>query len=348
MGEDNGRSRKSSKKTDISYGLHGFDQPTLEAKKNVGFIDGSIKPPQDLDKYAEWKSIDSMIKSWIKNFIQEEIADNFVFALTSKALWDILEERFSVNNAPQLYHVQKQTNLVRQGGDSVTVYYNKLHRCWDELDRMKPTSTCTCGKCTCDLSKKIADAVSSTKLLQLLMGLNLIFDVVRTQILNLVPLPSVKKAFHTVVTDEAQRDINLTYSSPVEDNTAMMVKGYQPKNEPSEFKRKEVSKKDKYCDHCKVNGHTKETCFKIHGYLEWWKELKEKRAGKKTVAAHVKDSSVTETPIHQDLDAGSKDLNTAVSFLLKEVQRLGKNKASTSKDEQVNFANLYDFAGAED
>ncbi|KAF7814212.1 uncharacterized protein G2W53_028181 [Senna tora] len=360
---------KQSKNHGVSYGLHSSDQPgvslvnvmldgrnylswsiavrtALEAKKKVGFIDGTIKAPEDQEEYAEWKSVDSMIKSWIVNSIANEISDTFVYCHTSKALWDILEERFGVSNAPRLYQVQRQTNLLRQGGDSITVYYNKIHKCWDELDRIMPTPTCTCGKCTCDMKRKVADIMASTKLLQFLMGLNPIYDVVRTQILNLDPLPPVNKAFHMVVTDEAQREVNMTCSGPAEDNSAMAVKAFQTKNEGNGFKRKDSSKKDKFCDHCKVNGHTRETCFKIHGYPEWFKELREKRAGKKPVAAVAQDSSTKDTPITQESDLSSKgELANAISYLLKEVQRLGKGKASSSKDEQVNFANLYDFAG---
>ncbi|KAF7807042.1 uncharacterized protein G2W53_039203 [Senna tora] len=339
MGEVSGQSARGSKKNEISYGLHRSDQlgnslvtttlngrnylswsiavkTTLEAKKKVGFIDGSIKPPKDLEEYAEWKLVDSMIKSWIMNSVQDQIADTFVFALTSKDLWDVLEERFWSQH-------------------------------WDELDRMRPMPTCTCSKCTCGLSKKLDDIMSSNKLLQFLMGLNPIYDVVRTQILNLDPLPSVNKAFHIVVTDEAQRDINLSYSGTVAENSAMMVGNrYHPKNDSSGTKKKDnSSKKDKWCDHCKVNGHTKETCFKLHGYPDWWKELKEKKAGKKNVAANVKDSGNTDKSQDQENDSNTKDLASDVSYLLKEVQKLGKGKVATTKEEQVNFANIYDFPG---
>jgi hypothetical protein len=32
------------------------------------------------------------------------------------------------------------------------------------------------------------------------------------------------------------------------------------------------------CSHCHNPKHTKDICFKLHGYLEWWFELKEKKA----------------------------------------------------------------------
>ncbi|KAF7835734.1 uncharacterized protein G2W53_010593 [Senna tora] len=348
---------KNSKSDQASYALHNSDNPimllvtttldgrnylswiiavktALEAKDKIGFVDGSIEAPEDSAEHKKWKVVDSMIKSWIVNSISKEFSDTFVCCRTAKDLWDVLEERFGVSNS------------LRQGGDSITVYYNKLHKCWDELERIMPMPTCTCGKCTCGLKKRVAEMMASMKLLQFLMGLNPIYDVVRTEILNLDSLPTVNKVFVMVATDESQREINMAYSSSTEGASAMMARSGQSKNEGVNSKKKDSSKKDKFCDHCNMNGHTRDTCFKIHGYPEWFKELREKRGGKKQVTKMAKDTGATEIPTGQETDSAVKgDLANVVSYLLKEARRLGKTKGPASKDEQVNFANLYDFAG---
>ena len=41
--------------------------------------------------------------------------------------------------------------------------------------------------------------------------------------------------------------------------------------------RKKGKGTDEGCTHCGNPKHTRETCFKIHGYLEWWKDLKKNR-----------------------------------------------------------------------
>lgn len=30
----------------------------------------------------------------------------------------------------------------------------------------------------------------------------------------------------------------------------------------------------KICEHCKATEHSKDTCFKLHGYPDWYKKLK--------------------------------------------------------------------------
>ncbi|KAF7842470.1 UBN2_3 domain-containing protein [Senna tora] len=264
----------------------------LEAKDKVGFIDGSVPEPEEASERRKWKMVDSMVKTWITNSLSKEIADTFVYCVSAKALWDVLAQRYGTRNAPHVYQIQRHTSSVRQGADSVTLYYNKLHRCWDEMDRVMPTPACTCAKY------------------------------------------------------EAQREIGLTYSSAVETPSLMMAKAQQGKNDGN-YKKRDPSKKDKVCEHCNGNGHTKDTCFKIHGYPEWWKEFKEKKAaanGKKAVSNMATEKIIQETPITQEFD-GKGDLTSVVNYLLKEVQRLGKGKLSTSKDEQVHFAYLHEFVG---
>ncbi|KAF7841336.1 uncharacterized protein G2W53_003634 [Senna tora] len=63
--------------------------------------------------------------------------------------------------------------------------------------------------------------------------------------LVLVENAHVKKAFHIVVTDEAQREINLTYLGGVEGSNALTARSEQTKGDASTYNRK----KDKFCDH---------------------------------------------------------------------------------------------------
>ncbi|KAF7827503.1 Retrovirus-related Pol polyprotein from transposon TNT 1-94 [Senna tora] len=191
-----------------------------------------------------------MIKSWMVNLISKEIVDLFVFCTSSKSLWDILAERYGVSNAPQMYHLQRHTSSITQGSDSVTTYFNKINRSWDEMGRLNPLPACTCGKCTCNVSKKIADLDNMLKLMQFLLGLTPSYDVIRTQILNLSPSPSINKAYAMAVSDESQRQINLSYT--------------------------------------------------IHGYPEWFKEMKEKRASEqKKHAVNLVNDKTGDTPISQ-------------------------------------------------
>ncbi|KAF7838378.1 uncharacterized protein G2W53_006860 [Senna tora] len=266
----------------------------LEAKDKLGFVDGTIKPPENPAEFKKWKPVDSMI--------------------------------------------QRQTVSLEQGSDSVTGYFNKMNRCWDELNRIKPVPKCFCGSCTCEVNKRLDEHDSDIKLCPFLMGLHLMYDALRGQIMNLDPLPSVNKAFSMVVRQETQKEVNLSFNNV--ECSAMLARTGNNRNE-SAAKRNDdrrAEKNSKFCDHCNLTGHTRDTCFKIVGFPEWYKELKEqrKKAGKKNVAASV----IADTPIEPAKEKENIDFS-GVLTALQEIAKMVKNKAN----EQVNFANFGKFAG---
>ncbi|KAK4428960.1 hypothetical protein Salat_1196000 [Sesamum alatum] len=60
-----------------------------------------------------------------------------------------------------------------------------------------------------------------------------------------------------------------------------------------------VDKRSLVCDHCKRTGHTIESCFKIHGTPDWFKELAEKKnkgVGKGKVFAGAVEGSTLQGP----------------------------------------------------
>lgn len=84
-------------------------------------------------------------------------------------------------------------------------------------------------------------------------------------------------------------------------------------------KKKESFKKDdRYCDHCRVGGHNREVCFKTYGYLELYKTLKEKKAGKKAVVNLADSNQLAETPLDVYKNENhANDLSSFISSLVK-------------------------------
>ncbi|KAL0303352.1 UNVERIFIED_CONTAM: Retrovirus-related Pol polyprotein from transposon RE1 [Sesamum radiatum] len=87
---------------------------------------------------------------------------------------------------------------------TISTYFTKLKKLWDELAHLNPLQTCSCGS-----TKKLADTNSSSQLIQFLMGLEDNYDHVRSQILLMDPLPSVGKAYSMILQIQKQRDIHM-------------------------------------------------------------------------------------------------------------------------------------------
>ncbi|KAL0349326.1 UNVERIFIED_CONTAM: Retrovirus-related Pol polyprotein from transposon RE2 [Sesamum angustifolium] len=179
------------------------------------------------------------------NYLKEsnDIVEAFMYTKSSRNLWLDLEQRYGECNGPQLYQLQREICSMTQGTAPLSSYFTNIKKLWDEMSELKPVPQCTCHGCTCGASKAMTDMASFTQLMQFLMGLSDVFDSVRHQLLVMDPVPSINKAYAMVQSVEKAK----------------------------------ANKRPQYCVHCDRAGHSKETCFKIHGTPDWYKELQDKR-----------------------------------------------------------------------
>ncbi|KAF7811806.1 uncharacterized protein G2W53_032782 [Senna tora] len=313
----------------------------LEAKQKIDFINGTIHKPTDAAEYEVWKPIDSMVKSWLTSSISKEISESLIHCDSAFALWKELEERFGTSCGPQLYHIQREMVTTEQGTDTITKYWNRLHRWWDEWTRLSPSPRCHCGKCTCEVNKRLEEKESSSRLIQFLMGLNQSFDPLRGQILNLDPMPMVNRAYNMAIQLERQREVNLTYGgtnpgASISAGSEMVMVAKGARNEGYRRREMKEEKYSKYCEHCHMNGHLKEACFKLQGYPNWYKELKKRNPNNKkpsNLAASVGDSPLEDPPMEKTEQGNQM---AVLSMLMKELTKVMKGGSS----ESINFAQL--------
>ena len=75
-----------------------------------------------------WKKVDCIVFSWILNSISKEIVESFIYVESTRALWKEVEDYFGESNAPLVYHIRREINVIVQRGLSVTQYYTKLKK----------------------------------------------------------------------------------------------------------------------------------------------------------------------------------------------------------------------------
>ncbi|KAL0406493.1 UNVERIFIED_CONTAM: hypothetical protein Slati_3963200 [Sesamum latifolium] len=176
---------------------------SLGTKLKLGFIDGSFpEPAQGSKTFEQWRRVDLMVTSWIWNSISKDIVEAFMYASSSRELWLELQRRYGRSNGPMIYQIQREISTVSQGDLSVTAYFTKIKKLWNEICCLAPSPKCTCGKCVCDLSKAISVQNESIQLMQFLMGLHEVYDKERSQVLMMDPLPDVEKAFGMILSVE--------------------------------------------------------------------------------------------------------------------------------------------------
>ncbi|KAL0411951.1 UNVERIFIED_CONTAM: hypothetical protein Slati_3784800, partial [Sesamum latifolium] len=190
------------------------------------------------------------------------------------------------------------------------MYVSSSRELWLELQRRYGRSN---GPMLYQLQRELStvsqgDLSITAYLTKFLMGLHEVYDSERSQVLMMDPLPDVEKAY------------------------AMFLET-MPKKKPF------VDKRSLVCDHCHKTGHTKESCFKLHGMPDWYKVLPEQRKkghGVKNFTAAV-DVVSEGNGSGQNYCALPKQDN--ITAMMSEILKLVKQQNMPSDPLTANYAN---------
>lgn len=97
-----------------------------------------------------------------------------------------------------------------------SAYFTKLRCIWDEIQSFTSQSKCICGKCSCNLGRRLVEDKEREHIYEFLMSLNEEFQTVRTQILSIKPMLTLRAFYHLVDEDEEQRSITMSCKTVVE------------------------------------------------------------------------------------------------------------------------------------
>lgn len=121
------------------------------------------------------------------------------------------------------------------------------------------------------------DQDQEDRLMWYLMGLHNSYDHTKDHILLTEPLRSLDKVYSLLCKiekqNEASNDKSLkiaSYSVVNFVSTNSMITTTAQSRFKVDFLK--IDKNKLKCEHCNGIKHTKDTCFKIYGYPEWWKE----------------------------------------------------------------------------
>nr|GEW15908.1 retrovirus-related Pol polyprotein from transposon TNT 1-94 [Tanacetum cinerariifolium] len=92
-----------------------YFRTALRARKKLGFVDGTIKQPQETNKDVEdWWTINYLLVSWIRNTIEPSLRFTISHVEIAKILWDDLKDRFSITNGPQIQQMKSDLASCQQ------------------------------------------------------------------------------------------------------------------------------------------------------------------------------------------------------------------------------------------
>ncbi|CAN6702692.1 unnamed protein product [Malus baccata var. baccata] len=235
------------------------------------YVSGTKMAPAKADAlYAIWEEENAMVQSWLLNSMTRDVRAIFLRLSTAKDVWDAVTQTYSIEkDASKLYELRRQALATRQNGEPLSAYYGKLQQIWQEIDFLRPGKL----KCADDIATRETE-ISEERLYDFLVGLDPHLDHVRSQVLTQTTLPSVRAAYALVNAEASRQTIMLV--GPQVEGSAMVAA-------PSRFSRGVSNSRlggskttdTRKCTYCDKDKHTRDTCFKLHGYPDWWVQKKE-------------------------------------------------------------------------
>nr|XP_009799155.1 PREDICTED: uncharacterized protein LOC104245267 [Nicotiana sylvestris] len=251
----------------------------LSCKNKLGIIRGTIpKPSPDSPLFEPWTRCNNMVVAWILNNLDREIRETVMYTESAERLWNEIEKRFGQASSIKIYHIRKEISSVSQGTFSISSYFNRIKKLWDELSFSISYPDCVCG-----CKEKFQKLDEDQKIHQFLMGLNesylgLGIICVYTMLLN----------------DESQSTIQAVIPSFNSDSMAFSTGTQKPYNQRANF---DTSKRNNLvCRYCKNPGHSIEKCFKLHDFPPRF-PAKFKRAATFAQVSDTQSQSQPERPV---------------------------------------------------
>ncbi|GKC07231.1 ribonuclease H-like domain-containing protein [Tanacetum coccineum] len=194
----------------------------------------------------QWERCNAIVLGWIRGSLSQELYVGQVYSKIASEVWAELKET-----------------------------YDKMD---GEFDILTILTACVCeGRttCTCDAKYGSVKHTQLIRLMQFLMGLNDMYQPIRSTILAKDPLPNVKDAFYVVSREESHRGLHLGSSGTNKSQPAAFVAKtiYNTNNFHRKVNtnnnNKSVSRgpnPNLTCTNCGLIGHTMERCYEIIGY----------------------------------------------------------------------------------
>ena len=230
----------------------------LKGRGKMGYINGRIKTPKIEDAaYDKWEMENSVVMTWLIHSMIPDIGEGFLDMATAQDIWETMAKTYSrKGNSAQIFELRRVIGRSEQGEMGVLQYFTSLSTSWKRLDHLldyKPV-------CPTD-STAYNKLVAEERIFKFLEGLNSEYDPVRSRVLGMDPLPSLQEAFAYVQNEESRRSTMLSLAS-TERSALVSV----PQKDKFTGKSGSSDKSKQFCDYCNTKYHTRETCYKIHGY----------------------------------------------------------------------------------
>ncbi|XP_019241987.1 PREDICTED: uncharacterized protein LOC109222031 [Nicotiana attenuata] len=278
-------------------------------KSKLGFVDGRCtKDKFDRSLHELWEKCNAIVLSWIMNAVSTELLSGIVYKSNAHKVWTDMKDKYDKVDGSRIFFLHKEIATLSQGISLVSAYFSKLTDLWEEYDALMP-----CPGCDCPESKSYFEHFEYQRLLQFLMGLNETYSQPRSQILMMSPVPTVNKAYSMIVSEESQRALG-KFSQSIDIGNGTTLFTNKGMNSANNYKPR---RGNLFCGYCNYKEHTRDTCFKLHGYPADFK-MRKKTTGfpqrpMANATIHEEQQSMTKQVTNTTTQEAQQVINTSAA-----------------------------------
>ncbi|KAJ9552232.1 hypothetical protein OSB04_016277 [Centaurea solstitialis] len=266
----------------------------IGARNKSGFITGATPKPSADDKQLEsWLIDNNRVKSWLIDSMSPSLIRRFIRLQTAKEIWEAVAKTFyDGSDETQLFELNRRSFTTRQNGRSLPTYYNELVSIFQEIDTRLMAQEKNVNQ-VISLHKTIA----RLRVHIFLAGLDVEFNQTRSEILRKDPPLDLESCYAYVRKDQNQRNTMEEPKAAADSIVHLATRNRLQKGKSSNNKGGGGSF---ICAHCGEEGHSKQRCYEIIGYPEWWDFSKKPRRkpSQATVAVSTNEEPTTSIAAH--------------------------------------------------
>jgi hypothetical protein len=264
----------------------------IGARNKGGYLTGETKKPALGDpNLGSWITENHKVRSWLIDSMSPSLMQRFIRLPTAHEIWDAVSKTFyDGSDETCLFELNQRSFSTKQNGRPLSTYYNELVAIFQEIDHRTVSQ-----EGTVEGVVHLHSAMARLRVHIFLSGLDSDFDQVRGEILRKDPKLDLESTY-AYVRREVQQRQTMGGSRSISENAAMLTN--QTRHPASSTKHRNtqptVKSSGLVCTHCGETNHSKQRCYEIIGYPEWWdftKKPRKKIAGKAMVTSTNENES---------------------------------------------------------
>ncbi|GJY74151.1 hypothetical protein Tco_0478582, partial [Tanacetum coccineum] len=164
------------------------------------------------------ESSDNWLSFVILSSLSQDVYLGHVFSDNSESVWKELQETYDRIDGSIVFNLLQKINSFKKSGLPISEYYHKLNSLWREFNILTKLPDYVC-----EARVELIDHGKLLKLMPFLMGLDDIYQPIRSSLLTREILHEVNDTFVTIAREESHRAIPLTFAKSDKPQAAVFV-----------------------------------------------------------------------------------------------------------------------------